>query len=321
MKIKFEVNEIEGKQLEKLNKIKLLGVHCLFEFKNHNVNSDMQGSPKNNGVNGFISGQKIRYCTLQSMNDVTNNEFIFGRSDKKNKFITKDLSSLFGGYMQTEKSTLSLTKRATLLCPPPLTINKQETFISEGVRFSVEDTKHMPFNKVFSRNDIFNVSRFLDLREFGSRKVVSIEDGFCKTKNLRFFSNKENKEYIKIFLESLKMLDGLGQQGNNTVDNTPKEITIIFNPIYETKDWYSLNEKERENYRNEILNNNGFIVEGNNKTDFSVYEAIKVSINKLNELSFVYEDYEEMKEEEFFNKKLEVKIKEKKNKKEVEVGE
>jgi CRISPR-associated protein Cas7/Csp1 len=291
--------------------IVMIATHAIFNFENHNVNADKQGMPKNHKDKTYISGQKIRYSTLKTISELMGEGNIFGSGDKKSEFISLDNSSLFGGYMKTEKDLKSSTKNASLLCPVAKSINKSNLYINEGTRFDINGTNHMPFNESISENDLFCISRFLDLREFGSRKMVEIKNDICKTKFFKFLKDEEIKSKLSFFIESMSYISGLANQGNKTVDNTPKKIAFIFDTYSTTKKYFNASEKERSNYVKSVIDRGGFVIEGDDDSEKSVSDAISECLEKLNEMFFIFESdfYEYIDEVEFFKKnKTKIKV-------------
>lgn len=303
--------------------IVMIATHAIFNFENHNVNADKQGMPKNSKDKTYISGQKIRYSTLRTISELMGENYIFGTGDKKSEYLSVDNSSLYGGYMKTLKDFKSSTKNASLLCPIAKSINKANFYVNEGTRFDINGKEHMPFNENISENDLFCISRFLDLREFGSRKMVEINNDICKTKFFKFLKDEELKDRLIYFLESLSYISGLANQGNKTVDNTPKKIAIIFDTYSTTKKYFDVPEKEKENYVKSVLERGGFVFEGDDSTDNTVSDAIKQSINKILSEFFIFESdfYEYVDENQFFKRnKTKIKVEENKTEETAEIN-
>lgn len=286
--------------MEKTKKVLTINVSREFKFDNHNINADEDGRPKEYDGKVYISGQKLRYCLLESMKDFKSDygvDALVSTGDAPSEDIAKDLRSDFGGYMITTSKSKSednkdiagsSNKRKSPVDVDFAVSKKQSNYFDDlFVRFKNttikdKDNEQRINTKVFSESDVMESTMLLHVDMVGTEKRVFIEGNkFINEERVLMYSEEEKKNRLKLFVKSTSVLAGLANQSRNATNTTPDKIFISFDGKREFKKFFNLNEVERSNYLRRIGEGNYFI--GDDSTEFSVQDAVESAIQYIEE--------------------------------------
>lgn len=260
-----------------------------YTFKNHNVNANEDGMPKNVNGKTYISGQKIRYMILEKMKDFLkegdNTEISTG--DSATGDIATDIRSDLGGYMIAKKGKgeRAKTRKSPINVAFAYAKEASDYFDDLFVRFkndntpeNDDDTKQVINSKRYSTEDIIPINVQLNVDEVGRNKEFEIDGGkFVSEKNNLLISTEEKLRRIEMFIRSSVELVGLANTSRNATSNTPDRVFISFSENREFNDYFNKSSIEQDNYRKR--NPIHFI--GDNSTEVSVNDAVEKAVEYL----------------------------------------
>jgi len=288
-----------------MKKIRKINVCTRMLLENHNVNANEEGNNKE--VNGKIavSGQKIKYMLLNSINSINsnkNNTYV-SNGDGATGDIKNDLRSDLGGYMRTIDKSYAMRRTSPIHTKYAVANNSSDFFDDLFVRFkqdvstqSEDGKKHdeQRINtKTYSHKDFINFALSLECKHLSSTNYFTYTDGkHLSTISYKHVDEDERKRRAELFILATQYLEGWANQSRNAVENSPKDVFISFNTNSEHIDFFNLSDKQRENLLKKLDSNNVKYFIGSDDSDFSVDDAYKAAKQHLSTIDLDGSDYE-----------------------------
>lgn len=253
-------------------RVNMVGMNYLLNAEMHRVNADESGNQKVTSDNrSYIAGQKMIYMQQQAVKSlITDNREYYinlsielekkngegfseewirrfwehqysSESDGRSGDIRFDLSTNIFGFMDTsEHHKLFDNKRKGVAeNAMAIALNEQVLVTDDMVRFAREGGEKNQHNQQRimsnneSRHDIFSCSTGLHVK----RLSQDTHGQYFAGKNhyeqrVKYAPESCRKAIMVLYLDALLCMEGFANQSRSSVDNHPKEMLVVFNPIY-----------------------------------------------------------------------------------------
>lgn len=210
-----------------MDKIRFIHAIAAFSFGINNVNRGEDGIqkliPQLN--RSYISGDKIIFCVTETVrnlnnNDPNKNQTYLSTGDKRSNDIENDIASDLNGYMLPKKKDIgdTATRNGIIGTTSVLSLNPRNEVFNFKMKFSTDNTSHMPINETLSISDTYVIP-------FKINKIADISYDL----NKKTYVNNENerKRRINLYLNGFINLQGLACQHNAMVNNMATYVKYI----------------------------------------------------------------------------------------------
>lgn len=243
----------------------------------------------------YVSGQMQRhvlFSAIDRLNQVDPNkgETFVSNGDGVTNQVENDLRADMGGFMHPSTGDYSGRRTAPLSVTPAVALKESEVGRDLLMRLRVnkdDDANDQAIaTREYSQGDMMLMNFHLDLTALSIAKSYDYEGGFNISASYhRFATDEERKRRASLFLKATGMMNDYANQARNAVCGEPEAVLIVLDNALGRKAcrYFEADEKEKANILLELDARNAKYFIGNDKSDYSVYQAYTDALEFLKE--------------------------------------